>query len=184
MRQLDPKAVWLFFVSLILQWFIVLGIFGLWLIIWIGTAIGNNLSIERLLINLTVWVLIIIFVLLIFFWIWAKLAYHFYRYELTESGFRKELGVIWKKYVTIPYDRIQNVDIYRGVWARILGLSDLNIQTAGASATVGRYGAIGIGAEGRLPGLSRETAEKLRDELIRRARLPIGAARQSENRGL
>ncbi len=50
----------------------------------------------------------------------------------------------------------------------MLGLSDLNIQTAGMSS-VGRYGR-GVFAEGRLPGLSREEAEKLRDELISRAK--------------
>lgn len=77
--------------------------------------------------------------------------------------------MIWKKYVTIPYERIQNVDIYRGIFARILGLSDLQIQTAGMSATVGSYGISGAGAEGRLPGVSQEEAEKLRDELVKRA---------------
>ena len=79
--------------------------------------------------------------------------------------------------MTIPYDRIQNVDIYRGILARLLGLSDLNIQTAGMSAIINRYGVSGGGAEGRLPALSREVAEQLRDELIQRAR-------QSKNQGL
>ena len=102
----------------------------------------------------------------LFLYIWARLAYRFYKYELREEGFRKEHGVIYKRYVTIPYDRIQNVDILRGIWARILGLSDLQIQTAGISG-VGPYGAA---TEGRLPGLSFEEAERLRDELIRRAK--------------
>ncbi len=103
--------------------------------------------------------------------VWAKLTVHFYRYELTDAGFRKELGVIYKKYVTVPYDRIQNVDINRGILDRLLGLSSLMIQTAGASSGV-------AGAtEGVLPGLSREVAEQLRDELIARAR-------QSKNQGL
>jgi len=110
---------------------------------------------------------ILIAVIVISF-VWAKLTYHFYRYELTENGFRKEYGVIYKKYVTIPYGRIQNIDIYRGILSRILGLSDLNIQTAGSSAVVGKYGALGIGAEGRLPALSKDEAEKVRDELISR----------------
>jgi len=103
---------------------------------------------------------------LILLYVWARLAYCFYGYELREDGFRKEYGVIYKRYVTIPYDRIQNVDILRGIWARILGLSDLQIQTAGISG-VGPYGAA---TEGRLPGLSFEEAERLRDELIRRAK--------------
>ncbi|MEK7680604.1 MAG: PH domain-containing protein [Patescibacteria group bacterium] len=80
------------------------------------------------------------------------------------------MGVITKKYVTIPYDKIQNVDIYRGILARILGLSDLHIQTAGASLQISRYGLLGAAAEGRLSGLSQADAEQLRDELIRRAK--------------
>ena len=88
-----------------------------------------------------------------------------------EDVFKKESGVIWKKYVSIPYERIQNVDIYRGVFARILGLSDLHIQTAGASVvSYGRGGLAGVGAEGRLPGIGKDVAEKLRDGLIKRAK--------------
>lgn len=171
MQQLDPKAVWLFFIGSILRWFIFILIFGIYIaFILIDLDKGVPTGFLK-------WLWVIIPALLIFFWIWAKLTYHFYRYELREDGFRKELGVIWKKYVTIPYDRIQNVDIYRGVIARILGLSDLNIQTAGASAQVSRYGVWGAGAEGKLPGLSREIAEQLRDEFIKRAR-------QSRSQGL
>lgn len=62
------------------------------------------------------------------------------------------------------------MNIHRGIVARILGLSDLNIQIAGASAQVSRYGTWGLGAEGRLLGLSREVAEQLRDGLVKRAR--------------
>jgi hypothetical protein len=52
----------------------------------------------------------------------------------------------------------------------MLGLSDLQIQTAGMSAIVSSRGmASGIGAEGSLPALSKEVAEALRDELIKRA---------------
>lgn len=112
--------------------------------------------------------LVVLLIGIILAYVWARLTYKFYRYELTDLGFKKEHGVIWKKYVTIPYDRIQNVDIYRGLFARILGLSDLHIQTAGMSVAVGSYG--GVATEGRLLGLSKDVAEKLRDELILRAR--------------
>lgn len=99
-------------------------------------------------------------------YVWARLTCHFYRYELREDGFRKEHGIIWKRYVTIPYDRIQNVDIFRGLIARIFGLSDIQVQTAGA-ITAGSYGAF---SEGRLPGIGKVEAEKIRDELVQRAR--------------
>lgn len=99
-------------------------------------------------------------------YIWAKLTYHYYRYDLSELVFKKEHGVIYKKYVSIPYDRIQNVDIHRGILARLLGLSDLQIQTAGG-ISMSSYGAF---SEGRLVGLSKEEAERLRDEVIQRSR--------------
>lgn len=178
MKQLDPKAVWLFFFNFILSWSIIIIIISVWFFAFLTGfneekfADGGGFSFGFL--N---WLWIIIPAFLLFCFVWAKLTYHFYRYELTDAGFRKELGVIYKKYVTIPYDRIQNVDIYRGILARLLRLSDLNIQTAGSSAVVNRHGIAGGGAEGRLPALSREIAEKLRDELIQRAC-------QSKNQGL
>jgi len=177
MKQLDPKAVWLFFISFVLRWFIVIIFLSIWGSAFLGglsDTLDNGGEFSFGFLN---WLWIIIPAFLVLCFVWAKLTYHFYRYELTDAGFRKELGVIYKKYVTIPYDRIQNVDIYRGILARILGLSDLNIQTAGMSATVGRYGVSGGGSEGQLPALSREDAERLRDELIQRAR-------QAKNQGL
>jgi len=177
MQQLNPKAVWLFFISFVLRSFIPIIILSIWGSAFLG-GIGESLdSGGEFSFGFLNWLWFIIPAFLVLCFVWAKLTYHYYRYELTDAGFRKELGVIYKKYVTIPYDRIQNVDIYRGILARILGLSDLNIQTAGMSATVGRYGISGGGSEGRLPALSLEVAEQLRDELIQRAR-------QVKNQGL
>lgn len=177
MKQLDPKAVWLFFIHLVLRWFIVMILFGMgvvgFLVGLLSDSSANFDSGDGASLSFFIFFLGIIPAFFILCFVWAKLTYRFYRYEFTDTGFRKEFGVISKKYVTIPYDRIQNVDIYRGILARMLGLSDLNIQTAGASAIFGR----GVSAEGRLPALSREIAEQLRDELIERAR-------QSKNQGL
>ena len=141
--------------------------------IWLSFVFEGKIFLdERGYLNIPVaigFLVAVVVVVSILTYIWAKLSYHFYKYELTELGFRKESGVIWKKYVTIPYARIQNVDINRGIIARLLGLSDLHIQTAGASANISRYGFSGINAEGRLPGVSRVDAEVLRDELVKRA---------------
>ena len=177
MKQLDPKAVWFFFFRFVLRLFIPIIFLSIWGSAFLGGINEGLDSGSEFSFGFLNWLWIIIPAFLILCFVWAKLTYHFYRYELTDAGFRKELGVIYKKYVTVPYDRIQNVDIYRGILARILGLSDLNIQTAGMSATVGRYGISGGGDEGRLPALSREIAEQLRDELIQRAR-------QAKNQGL
>jgi len=157
MKQLHPKAVWLLFVMYLTRWLVLFFLF----IYLVAPALNDERG-RDFLASYWWFVLIIFFVLGIGTFIWAQLAYKFYRYELADEGFRKELGVIYKKYVTIPYDRIQNVNINRGIWARILGLSDLQIETAGGSGV--------RKSEGRLPGLSVKDAEVLRNELIHRAR--------------
>lgn len=156
-QSLDPRAIWYFFISHVMT-------FGVFLIPFVSLIfilrIGQNI-IPSLLLVLTV-----LTVLSVVAFLWSKFTYQLYKYELTDVDFRKEHGVIWKRYVSIPYNRIQNVDIHRGIITRILGLSDVNIQTAGSSAVIGQYGTRGITAEGYLPGLSREVAEQLRDTLI------------------
>jgi len=165
MQKLDPKAVWMFFLRFLITWLILFIFFSFWLFGFLASS-----GIYKSAASYVLWV-VIIFVLFVFFcWLWAKLTYHFFNYQLTENAFKKEHGVIWKKYVSIPYERIQNVDIYRGIIARILGLSDLHIQTAGYSGVHVRGRARGIGAEGYLPGLDKRIAEQLREELIRRAK--------------
>lgn len=165
MQKLHPKAVWIFFIRSIWG--------GLLLFIVIATFVIGLLSRmlkESFSLKLTYlwWFLLILVFYVIFCWIWAKLTYHFWRYQLTEDAFKKEYGVISKKYVSIPYDRIQNVDIYRGIIERIFGLSHITIQTAGYGAIGGE--SRGFGGEGYLPGLDKNVAEELRDELIRKAK--------------
>jgi len=165
MQKLDPKSAWLFFFQSIAG-----SLFSLFFIILFFSLSYADEPQTGFLQMILGWAFLLVVVVLIISFVWAKLTYHFYRYELAPDGFRKESGVIWKRYVTIPYSRIQNVDIYRGVLARLLGLSDLQLQTAGASAVMSRYGAGGMGSEGRLPGLSKEVAEQLRTELVARAK--------------
>lgn len=178
MQKLNPKSIWIFFFR-----FLGTGIFiGFFLGLFIfpmimGLVFEKNAPLAHLKFQIAVilsnWgLLLVLYFLLIavFCWIWAKLTYRFWVYQLTEDVFKKEYGVIWKKYVSIPYERIQNVDINRGIIARILGLSDLHIQTAGSSAVVYGRRMAGIGAEGYLPGLSMNIAEQLREELIKKAK--------------
>lgn len=172
MKQLDPKAVWLFLLSYLTgMLFMLLPFLFVSMFAFDGLISDfheENIQLPLLLLLLLENLWFILVVLILIGYLWAQLTYNNYKYELSTNGFKKESGIIWKSYVTIPYERIQNVDIYRGVWARILGLSDLQIQTAGMSAVMGR-GAMGAGVEGRLPAISKEEAEKLRDELVKKA---------------
>ncbi len=164
MKNLDKKSVWLFFFNFVFRGLFLLIFIGIWSLSFIGQTAGTIDALPGL-------ILVVIIIYLAFCYLWAKLSYHFYKYELTDNGFRKESGILYKKYVTIPYDRIQNIDINRGILAQLLGLSSLNIQTAGSSAVMARNSIMfGMGAEGQLPGLSKEIAILVRDELIERTK--------------
>jgi len=179
MKRLHPNSIWLFFIQYVLFWVIII-FFSLFCFIpFFIDYFSENATLAGLgSFAFLILLLLCPFVVLVgLSYVFAKLTYANYKYELKENGFYKESGVITKKYVTIPYERIQNIDIYRGVLARILDLSDLHIQTAGMSS-FGKYGTYSGATEGRLPGLSKEDAVQIRDELVKRAK---GA---KENSGL
>ncbi len=171
MKQLHPRAVWVFFFSRIIGWIIGGGFIAAQGAIMMRS---KSTSADNLMGTALVSWFILFFIILMFIaYIIARLTYHFYRYELTNDEYRAERGIIWKRYISIPYERIQNVDIYRGIICRLLGLSDLQIHTAGYGAT----GTSKIGSEGRLPGLSCKDAEELRNKLMKKIK-------QSKNQGL
>lgn len=172
MEKLHPKAVWLFFVHFLFVGFFLL----IFLSIFISPLFmriaekkqmaDTGMVLSSIIWKTATWWIILLAAYFVFCYLWARLTYRFWRYQLTDSTLKIERGVIWKKYISIPFGRIQNVDIYRGVWARIFGLSDLQVQTAGYAAAPGKHG--GFRSEGRLPGLAPKVAEQLREKLIRK----------------
>ncbi|MEM7822869.1 MAG: PH domain-containing protein [Candidatus Aenigmatarchaeota archaeon] len=128
--------------------------------------------------------------ILLFSVIWINLSYNNYKFELRDEGIFIEKGVITKKYQTVPYSRIQNVDMYRGIFARIFGYTELMIETAGYSGgyqssapmiILGgkKYPGIGIplpigggggssNPEGHIPAIDSKRAEEIRTWLIKK----------------
>lgn len=68
-----------------------------------------------------------------------------------ELAIRK--GRVWRSMVTIPYGRIQYVDLSSGPYKRAKGLADITVNTASPASS------------GELPGLPVEVAEELRVRL-------------------
>ncbi len=67
--------------------------------------------------------------------IWEVLYYYFFQYDLTDNHIQIRSGVFFRTEREIPLHRIQNVDINRGILQRLLGLSELRIETAGGTDT-------------------------------------------------
>lgn len=177
MNHLHPKAKLLFFWTFVTKYLVIFGIIFFYIIGSIAPLLFRGQVVTPFISLILIFGSL--FSLLVFFlYLWAIWTYNNYRYQLTEDVLKIERGVIWKKYSSVPYERIQNVDIHRGILDRLLGLSDLQIQTAGYSGfpRSGRgslFGSLFGGehaVEGRLPGLDTQTAGQLREELIKRTR--------------
>lgn len=81
---------------------------------------------------------------------WAFLYRSFYRWQLTESDLRVWRGILFRKRITIPYMRVQNVNVVRGPLLLLFGLSSVEVETAGQKGMY--YGGF-YPTEGFLPGL-------------------------------
>lgn len=75
-------------------------------------------------------------------------------YQLRDDDLLFRRGLLFQRFVSVPYGRMQLVDITRGPVSRVLGLSDLHFVTAAASSGV------------MIPGLLVADAEELRDHLV------------------
>jgi uncharacterized protein len=75
-------------------------------------------------------------------------------YQLRDDDLLFRRGLLFQRFVSVPYGRMQLVDITRGPVSRMLGLSDLHFVTAAASSGV------------MIPGLLVADAEELRDHLV------------------
>lgn len=75
-------------------------------------------------------------------------------YQLRQDDLLFRRGLMFQRFVSVPYGRMQLVDITRGPVARWLGLADLKFVTAAAASGVA------------IPGLPEADAESLRDRLV------------------
>ena len=127
-----------------------------------GSGISNDSIIAVFLLSLTGY----LFFIIIASEIYARMSYNRWLYEFTDDGLKLERGIIWKRYSNVPYERIQNVDVLRGIIARTLGFSSLMIQTAGYSAQPQ--------AEGYIPAIEMNQAEKMRNFVMKKIKQTHG----------
>jgi len=75
-------------------------------------------------------------------------------YRLRDDDLLFRRGIMFQRFVAVPFGRMQLVDITRGPLARAVGLAELKLVTAAAATGV------------VIPGLPLEEAEELRDHLV------------------
>jgi uncharacterized protein len=89
----------------------------------------------------------------------ARLDYRHYRYEVTDLGLYVAKGWLWRRWQVVPHARVQTVDTKAGPLQRAFGLVAVVVTTASAAG----------GTE--IPGLRPQVADRLVEELARRAGL-------------
>lgn len=75
-------------------------------------------------------------------------------YRLRDDDLLFRRGLMFQRFVAVPYGRMQLVDINRGPLDRALGLAGLKLVTAAAASNV------------TVPGLPMADAEQLRDQIV------------------
>ena len=90
-------------------------------------------------------------------WIYYKRFF----WEITESDIHVYSGIIFKKQVHVPFQRVQSIDFHAPLLERILGIVRLKIDTAGGALNRGVI----------IPALKLADAEALRAEVFMRKKV-------------
>ena len=90
--------------------------------------------------------------------------YRVHRWETTATAVYTQTGWLARERRIAPMSRVQTVDLEQSVISRILGLATVTVTTASAAGPL------------RIEGLDHDVAERLVDELTRRAEDEAGDA--------
>lgn len=145
---LAPRARWLFHVRALVRLLVVMppvaiaAFVGLaW---YVDAMVGGGVAVGIAFLA-TVWAL----------WM-PTLRFDRWGYALSDVELLIRSGVLSRRITAIPAGRIQHVDTHQGPMDQLFGLARLHVYTAS-----------GMGADGVIPGLDRQEAERLRDQLVR-----------------
>jgi hypothetical protein len=84
---------------------------------------------------------------------WAQRRVRAWAYRERDDDLMVQRGVMVSRLSVVPYGRMQFIDVVAGPIERAYGLATVRMHTAAAAS------------DARIPGLSRDEAERLRDHL-------------------
>lgn len=98
-------------------------------------------------------VTVAVVVLLAFLWLLLRGRYRSWGYLERADDLVVRRGVLFRQVSVVPYGRMQFIDVSAGPVDRFFGLATVQLHTAAAAS------------DARIPGLSQDEAERLRDRL-------------------
>lgn len=85
----------------------------------------------------------------------SLLSFYFFQYRLTKQHIEIRSGVFSKKYIDLPFSRIQNVELSEPLYYRPFGYCCLQLDTAGSSKQ-----------EAKVVALKKQFAQQLKAEIL------------------
>ncbi len=111
-----------------------------------------DMLVEQRLIVIALLVALAIIGLIVFF---SWLSWRFHTYRVTDEAVESRSGVLFRQHRRAPLERIQSVNLQRPLLARLLGLTQVDVQTAGQGGKVS------------LSYLGHAQAKQLREQILR-----------------
>jgi membrane protein YdbS with pleckstrin-like domain len=95
------------------------------------------------------------------FLFWIPAYFSSLEYIIGDDAVQGKKGVFWKKFATIPYHKITNVDITQGPLQRRFHVATIHCQTAGAGGQQGAAAELKMEGMGDLDGLKKAIIERV-----------------------
>lgn len=92
-------------------------------------------------------------------WLVARWQWQRFTWRAEPEALTLARGIVWRSSSTVPYHRIQQIDVRQRPVQRMLGLATLVLRTAAATT------------DAELPGIPAASTDALRQELLHRAGL-------------
>lgn len=123
--------------------------------------------------------LTLIVLLMLPYFLWVELSYNNYTYQFRGRRLVIKRGVLNTERAIIPYTKIQNINVNRNAIQRVMGLSTIRIETAGANPGESEGVIDGIGNHEKFIKHTMELVER-RKAAERAAPAPVGGEAETE----
>jgi len=106
----------------------------------------------------------------ILIWLWISSYFKSIKYMVSDDFIRIQKGVFWKGLSTIPFEKVQNIEIHQGPIERSFGLGKILVHTAGYSGQTTAEGIIKgiIDFQKFAAALTDKVKLKISSELVRK----------------
>ena len=130
---------------------ILINTFVAFLVLFLVICLGDYKGLFKLIEN-TIWIYLTFTLCFVFTLLIKTIEFKKRRYVVREKDISYKKGVLFRSVTTVPFNRIQHVEIDEGPISRFLGLVSLSVFTAGDSSD-----------DLKISGLLKEEAEQIKE---------------------